>query len=76
MKIGAGDELVIYGKLSILRTLDSRRAGVQGDHDRELAVEKKQGAESRTFVGSSFCGTLLHIHNFYKNVICLVCNLH
>jgi len=45
VKIHAGDELVIYGKLSILRTLDSRRVGVDGDHDHELAVEKKQEGE-------------------------------
>jgi hypothetical protein len=41
----AGDELIIYGKLPILCTLDSHRAGVYGDHDHELSVEKKQEAE-------------------------------
>ena len=45
VKIHAGDELIIYGKLPILRTLDSHRACVHGDHDHELAVEKKQEAE-------------------------------
>tara|TARA_X000001036_G_scaffold238484_1_gene222436 strand:- start:465 stop:602 length:138 start_codon:yes stop_codon:yes gene_type:complete len=45
MKVDAGDELVIYEKSSILRMLDSRRAGIQGDGNHRLAVEKKQEAE-------------------------------
>ena len=45
VKTHDSDELIIYDKLPILRTLDSRRAGVHGDHDHELVVEEKKGAE-------------------------------
>ena len=44
-QIHDGDELIIYGKLAMLRTLESRRAGAQGDREHEVAVEKKLGLE-------------------------------
>ncbi|MBC8369514.1 MAG: TrkA C-terminal domain-containing protein [Planctomycetes bacterium] len=40
-----GDEIIVYGKLSMLRILESRRAGSQGDREHEIAVEKKQEIE-------------------------------
>ncbi|HIA38662.1 MAG TPA: hypothetical protein EYN86_04035 [Planctomycetes bacterium] len=40
-----GDEIIVYGKIAMLRNLESRRAGSQGDREHEVAVENKQGLE-------------------------------
>jgi Trk K+ transport system NAD-binding subunit len=40
-----GDEIIVYEKIAMLRNLESRRAGSQGDREHEVAVENKQGLE-------------------------------